>query len=147
MRSSWIPANPGIVYATTYQRRRRVGQLVGGGPESGIYKSADGGRALDGAHERPPPHRHGAHCPGHGQPAGATPTLLALIPAQEDLSGLYRSTDQGESWERIGEQESLGPPGSQERRREAARGGPAPVASQGLRRTPVVHGWKPGVLP
>ena len=25
--------------------------------------------------------------------------ILALVPAQEDLSGLYRSTDQGESWE------------------------------------------------
>src|SRR4029453_9569960 len=37
------PKNPQVLYAAAYQRRRAVGQLVGGGPESGLYKTTDGG--------------------------------------------------------------------------------------------------------
>lgn len=37
------PANNKVLYATTWQRRRSTGQFVGGGPESGVYKSVDGG--------------------------------------------------------------------------------------------------------
>ena len=38
------PERPDILYATSYQRRRHVGILVTGGPESRIYKSTDGGQ-------------------------------------------------------------------------------------------------------
>jgi photosystem II stability/assembly factor-like uncharacterized protein len=101
------PADPDIVYASTYQRRRRVGQLVGGGPESGIYKSTDGGATWTEL-------TNGLPDTDMGRIALAvddreTPTaLLALIPAQEGLSGLYRSTDQGESWKRIGVRQAGG---------------------------------------
>lgn len=37
------PVNADILYATTWQRRRGVGQFIGGGPESGVYKTTDGG--------------------------------------------------------------------------------------------------------
>jgi hypothetical protein len=37
------PNNPEVLYASTWQRRRGVGQMIGGGPESGIYKSTNGG--------------------------------------------------------------------------------------------------------
>ena len=37
------PKNPDIIYATAYQRRRAVGQLIGGGPEGGIFKTTNGG--------------------------------------------------------------------------------------------------------
>lgn len=37
------PVNPDVMYATTWQRRRSTGQFVGGGPESGVYKSSNGG--------------------------------------------------------------------------------------------------------
>src|SRR3954454_12965598 len=33
------PKNPDVLYASSYQRRRGVGQMVGGGPEGGIFKS------------------------------------------------------------------------------------------------------------
>ena len=32
------------MYAGTYQRRRHVGQMIGGGPDGGIFKSKDGGK-------------------------------------------------------------------------------------------------------
>src|SRR5580765_6056515 len=37
------PNNPDVLYATTWQRRRATGQFVGGGPESGVYKSTNAG--------------------------------------------------------------------------------------------------------
>lgn len=38
------PNNPDIIYASSYQRRRHVGQMIGGGSEGGIWKSMDGGK-------------------------------------------------------------------------------------------------------
>ncbi|MEL7119214.1 MAG: hypothetical protein AAFO07_07235 [Bacteroidota bacterium] len=37
------PSDPNIMYAATYQRRRRPFGFHGGGPGSGLYKSTDGG--------------------------------------------------------------------------------------------------------
>ena len=37
------PRNPDILYATSHQRQRKVWTYVSGGPESGLYKSLDGG--------------------------------------------------------------------------------------------------------
>jgi len=101
------PDDPDIVYATTYQRRRRVGQLVGGGPESGIYKSTDGGATWTELTSGLPDTDMGRIALAMDTREG-TPTIMALIPAQDDLSGLYRSTDRGENWERFGRQESAG---------------------------------------
>ena len=38
------PKNPDVMYAGTYQRRRNVGQMIGGGPDGGIFKSKDAGK-------------------------------------------------------------------------------------------------------
>jgi len=37
------PVNPSILYAATYDKQRLPWQLVNGGPESGIYRTSDGG--------------------------------------------------------------------------------------------------------
>lgn len=37
------PTDPNIMYAAALQRQRKAYSFVGGGPESGIYKSTDGG--------------------------------------------------------------------------------------------------------
>src|SRR5205085_2892008 len=36
--------NPDVMFAGTYQRMRHVGQMIGGGPDGGVYKSIDGGK-------------------------------------------------------------------------------------------------------
>ncbi|MHC4976628.1 MAG: WD40/YVTN/BNR-like repeat-containing protein [Planctomycetota bacterium] len=41
------PRDPDVMYASSYQRRRRVWTLINGGPESAIYKSVDGGESWD----------------------------------------------------------------------------------------------------
>jgi len=38
------PRNPDVMYASTHQRRRHVFTYIGGGPESGIHKTTDGGK-------------------------------------------------------------------------------------------------------
>ncbi len=38
------PGKPDVIFASAYQRRRAVGQMIGGGPEGGIYKTTDGGK-------------------------------------------------------------------------------------------------------
>jgi len=78
------PASPDIVYATTYQRRRHVGQLVGGGPESAIYKSTDGGATWKELTNGLPDTDMGRIAMALDT-RGDIPTLLALIPAQNDL--------------------------------------------------------------
>ena len=37
--------NPDVLYAATYQRRRNVGVVIGGGPEAGVFKSEDAGKS------------------------------------------------------------------------------------------------------
>jgi hypothetical protein len=40
----WMdPRNSNTLYATAHQRQRKVFTYIGGGPESAIYKSTDGG--------------------------------------------------------------------------------------------------------
>jgi len=92
------PANPDIVYAAAYQRRRHTWSLMSGGPKSGIYKSMDNGETW--------------HKLSNGLPKGdmgkiglavtpASPDLVyATIEAGEKEKGFYRSLDAGESWEK-----------------------------------------------
>jgi photosystem II stability/assembly factor-like uncharacterized protein len=40
------PRNADIVIAGTYQRRRHVGQMIGGGPDGGMWKTTNGGRTF-----------------------------------------------------------------------------------------------------
>ena len=112
------PHDPDTLYASAYQRRRRVGQLVGGGPESGLYKSTNGGEDWEELTEGLPDTDMGRIAlaiDGRTRPA----TIFALIAAQGDATGLYRSTDEGDSWERWGKEEGGGGRGG----RGGGRGG------------------------
>ncbi|NNE70643.1 MAG: glycosyl hydrolase [Rhodothermales bacterium] len=92
------PTNPDVVYAATYQRRRKTWALLAGGPESGFYKSTDGGQSFRRITT--------------GLPKGDVGKIgLAVTPADPDRvyatmeseaseRGLYFSSDQGESFER-----------------------------------------------
>ena len=90
------PRDPDLLYAATWQRHRTVAAYVGGGPDSGVHRSRDGGETwtkLSG-----------------GLPDGNIGKIgLALSPQQPDViyaaleldrrtGGVYRSTDRGASW-------------------------------------------------
>ena len=92
------PRDPDTVYAAAHQRRRHVWTLVGGGPESALHKTVDGGkswRKLDSGLPKGEIGRIGlAHSLQNPD------VLYAIIEAEEDQGGFFRSTDRGESWEK-----------------------------------------------
>ncbi len=95
------PADPDVLLAASYQRRRHVATFASRGPGSGIHKSTDGGATWRKV--------------GKGLPEGdmgkiglaVTPAdprrVYATIEADEHERGLYYSGDGGESWERRSE--------------------------------------------
>jgi len=101
------PRNPDVMIAATYQRRRHVWTLIDGGPESGIYKSTDGGESWR-------PVKSGLPEVDLGRIGLAISpvdpdVVYAIVEAAEDKSGFYRSTDGGESWEKRSDHVSSSP--------------------------------------
>jgi photosystem II stability/assembly factor-like uncharacterized protein len=86
------PRNPNVLFATAHQRRRHVYTYVSGGPESGLWKSEDGGETWSEVK--------------NGIPSGDKGRLsLAISPVNPDLHylmveghGTYRSTNRGASY-------------------------------------------------
>ena len=93
------PRDPNLLYAATWQRHRTVAALMGGGPESGIHKSTDGGETWTKLTT--------------GLPGGDKGKIgLAISPQQPDVvyaaielirtkGGVYRSTNRGASWTKM----------------------------------------------
>jgi photosystem II stability/assembly factor-like uncharacterized protein len=86
--------NPDVLYASAYQRRRAVGQLIGGGPESGIYKTTNAGKTgtkLTNGLPAGDTGRIALAADGRKSPS----TVFALINARPNEAGFYRSTTPG----------------------------------------------------
>ena len=94
------PANPDVLYASAYQRRRAVGQFVGGGPEGGLYKSVNAGATWNKITKGLPTNvgRIGLALDGKVKPT----RVYALVDAIPAESGFYRSDDNGVSFYRQG---------------------------------------------
>jgi photosystem II stability/assembly factor-like uncharacterized protein len=92
------PRNPDVLYAASYQRRRNVGVLVGGGPESAIFKSTDGGKKWQMLTKGLPEADTGRIALGISpqQPD----VVYALVTAAGQQGGFFRSADGGASWSR-----------------------------------------------
>jgi photosystem II stability/assembly factor-like uncharacterized protein len=92
------PTDPSIMYAAAYQRQRKAYSFVGGGPESGIYKSTDGGDTWTKLTEGLPTGdigRIGLDV-SRSQPRTVYATLETKSPE------VYRSDDYGASWRKTG---------------------------------------------
>jgi len=100
------PSNPDVIYATMHQRRRRAFTKINGGPESAFYKSTNAGKdwrkTIKGMPE--------VHLGRIG--LAVTPAndelVYAIVEAADDKGGFFRSTDQGESWEKMSDYTSSG---------------------------------------
>jgi photosystem II stability/assembly factor-like uncharacterized protein len=95
------PRNPDVVYATAHQRMRKVWTYVGGGPGSGLYKSTDAGASFRKI-------TSGLPSPNMGRigmvVSEANPDFVyTIIEAENNSGGFFRSTDMGESWEKMNE--------------------------------------------
>ncbi len=93
------PRNPDLLYAATWQHQRTVAVYMGGGPESGLYRSLDGGTTWEKLKQ--------------GLPEGPLGKIgLAVSPQNPDVvyaaiemnrrkGAVYRSTNRGSSWEKM----------------------------------------------
>jgi photosystem II stability/assembly factor-like uncharacterized protein len=120
------PKNPDVLYASAYQRRRQVGQMIGGGPEGGLYKSMDAGRTwkkLELGLGSVDIGRIGLAIDGK-----VTPTeVYAIVDANGGMAGFYRSQDDGGTWSRVGRSAAGGGRGGAG---AGGRGGAAGAAPQ-----------------
>ncbi len=100
------PRNPDIMYATAFQQRRHVFTKIGGGPESAVYKSEDGGESWNKIMKGLPKVDLG----GLGIAISpANPDVLYLIvEAANGKDGFFRSNNRGASWEKMGTHSSSG---------------------------------------
>lgn len=92
------PRYPNIVYAAAHQRQRKVFTYIGGGPESALYKSIDGGTTWNKLTKGIPTGDLGRI--GINYSPVNPDVLYAVIEAGEGKGGTYKSTDRGASWEK-----------------------------------------------
>lgn len=98
------PRDPDVIYATAHQRRRRQWTYLGGGPESGVYKSTDAGASWNKIN--------------NGLPGGDKGRIgMDISPADPEIiyavvegpgGGFYRSTTRGESWQKMSSTQTSG---------------------------------------
>jgi photosystem II stability/assembly factor-like uncharacterized protein len=101
------PSNPDVMYASMWQRRRATGQFVGGGPESGVYKSTNAGEKwtkLTNGLPKGDMGRIGLAADGKVKPT----RVYALANAMPNERGFYRSDDAGATWARVGKSAGRG---------------------------------------
>jgi photosystem II stability/assembly factor-like uncharacterized protein len=100
------PRNPDILLAATHQRQRKYYTLIHGGPESALWRSVDAGKTWNKVSGGVPMGELGriglAYAPSHPG------MIYAEIEAGEGRGGLYRSTDNGVTWERRNNTDSQG---------------------------------------
>ena len=102
------PNNPRIIFATIWQARRNFWSINSGGPDSGLWRSRDGGDTWENISHHP------------GMPDGilgkigvsVSPArsgrVFAMVEAEGRKRGLYRSDDFGETWEKVSSKPDLG---------------------------------------
>ena len=94
------PRFPNIVYAAAHQRQRKVYSYIGGGPESALYKSTDGGSNWNKIMSGMPGGDIGRI--GLNYSPVNPDVLFAVVEAADGEGGVYKSKDRGASWEKQG---------------------------------------------
>ena len=103
------PTNPQILYADLWNSRRPP--WTTGGPleghTGGLFKSTDGGDTWKPLTKGLPTNEQGLGRIGIGIAPNDPNRLYALVDAQPEVGGLYRSDDAGESWQRVNNEERI----------------------------------------
>ncbi len=90
--------NPDVVYASLWQVYRKAWKMWGGGPDSGLYKSTDGGETWTALTSNPGMPESPIGKIGITVSPADSDRLWAVVEANE--GGVFRSDDGGATWER-----------------------------------------------
>ncbi|QIE58428.1 glycosyl hydrolase [Rasiella rasia] len=93
------PRNPDRMYAATWQRHRTVAAYLGGGPNTGLYRSDDGGNTWTQLKTGLPTTAMGKT--GLAISPQNPDVLYAALETDRRTGGVYRSTDGGSSWNKM----------------------------------------------
>jgi photosystem II stability/assembly factor-like uncharacterized protein len=100
------PRNPDRLYAATWQRHRTVAALMGGGPDSGLHRSEDGGETWEKLSTGLPTSNLGKI--GIAISPQQPDVLYAAIELDRTKGAVYRSEDRGSSWKKMSDTVSGG---------------------------------------
>src|SRR5919197_2159540 len=92
------PRNPDVFVAASYQRRRHFFTMINGGPESAIHRSTDGGKTWKKITSGLPTEQLGRI--GLAISPVNPDVLYANVEAANAKGGIFRSSDNGVTWER-----------------------------------------------
>lgn len=90
------PSEPKVLYAVTWQRHRTVAAYMGGGPETAIYRSDDGGDTWKKLSNGLPKSSMGKI--GLAISPQQNEVIYAAIELDRRKGAFYKSTNRGESW-------------------------------------------------
>jgi photosystem II stability/assembly factor-like uncharacterized protein len=92
------PTQPDVLYAAVFQLQRKTWQVWAGGPDSGMWRSTDGGDTWEDITRNPGlPQTGDLGRIGLGHSPAMPHRITALIDSEE-RAGLYQSDDGGENW-------------------------------------------------
>jgi photosystem II stability/assembly factor-like uncharacterized protein len=97
------PESPDILYAAAYERRRTPFGFNGGGPDSAIYKTTDGGANWKKLTKGLPYENGGGDTGRIGLDIYRKNPNIVYAEIQHEKGGTFRSEDKGETWKRMGE--------------------------------------------
>ncbi len=100
------PRNPKRLYAATWQRHRNVAAYMGGGPNTAIYRSEDGGINWKKLNGGLPNERMGKI--GLAISPQKPDVIYAAVELERRSGAVYRSDNRGESWQMMSDEVSGG---------------------------------------
>jgi photosystem II stability/assembly factor-like uncharacterized protein len=92
------PNDDSVLYTAVHQRRRHVFTYIGGGEESGVFKSTDSGKTWTELKSGLPTGKMGRV--GLAVSPVNSDYVYAILEAEDGKGGFFKSTDKGASWKK-----------------------------------------------